>query len=207
MFLYLSRFLEGLFFLVVLLPAVASAIRQDRHRAFRERGNSIDRGAERRSEFAPCASGDSHFAIYRDSLLSGVCSLPLSHTDRQLTCRGKLECILNDFHASKCGGITEWPGDVCEVCTSETTMKNSTVGGHEYVKVNGTYFYEYRKHFEETYSSNSEYLKVVQHSVRGKQLACAAMVMVKDQCGKTYTPSCNSWDVEGWRRVYNGTAA
>lgn len=142
------------------------------------------------------------FGIYKNNLLQGVCSLPLSHTEAQMTCRNKLECLLNDFYSGGCGGIKNYPADLCKVCTSEMSMRNSTVGGQEYVKVNGTYFYEYRQHFEEAYSSYPEYMEVIKDSVRGKQLSCGAMIMVKDKCAKAPTPSCNSWDVEGWRRVY-----
>lgn len=124
------------------------------------------------------------FKDYRDNLLSSVCSVP---TAQGFGCASSLECLVNDFYTKDCGGLGA-PAKTCQVCTSAAAMANSSIGGESY---DGTFFYPYKSYFQREYGEYQYLRTVISDEVLGKELACAAMIMVKDNCAKgTTQPSC-----------------
>lgn len=148
--------------------------------------------------------GAGTYNAYREDLLKGICSVPLSHSERPLTCRGKIGCLLNDFYNDGCPYDGTLHEEMCNVCTNEFRMVNHSVGGLRYghSNVEGDYFHAARAHFVTKYAEKPEELAVINDPVRGKQLCCAAMMLVKDGCAASETkPSCAflATDPHAWR--------
>jgi len=125
------------------------------------------------------------FEMYRENLLAGVCSLP---TANGMNCEASLECPLNQFFTDDCQGVKSAPKDVCDVCLYAHAMANASIGGTPY---DGTWFYTYKKFFEGYMASSQLYTTIQDRYMLGKEIMCAAMIMVTDKCATgTNLPSC-----------------
>jgi hypothetical protein len=125
------------------------------------------------------------FEMYRENLLSGVCSLP---TANGMNCEASLECPLNQFFTEDCMGMDSAPKDVCDVCLYAGKMANASIGG---TPLDGTWFYTYKKFFQDYMGDSQLYRTMFGRYMLGKEIMCAAMIMVTDKCATgTNLPSC-----------------
>jgi len=123
------------------------------------------------------------FEPYRNTLLQKVC--PSSKPG----CAVALECLLNEFYTADCDGMNQVQDDVCEVCTADVARGNASAVSSA-SEAEGSGFHEYKQFFRSEYQL---YRKLEDADSLGHELACAAMMMVKDQCARgAQAPSCNT---------------
>jgi hypothetical protein len=135
----------------------------------------------------PCGrpSKTKAFEMYRENLLAGLCSIP---TSNGFNCEASLECPVNQFFTEDCAGMTSAPEDVCSVCLYGNKMANSSIGGTPF---DGTWFYSYKRIFEKRMGDTQLYKTLFSDDLLGKEIMCAAMIMVTDKCASgTNLPSC-----------------
>merc|ERR550514_872529 len=106
-------------------------------------------------------------------------------------CRAGLECLVNEFYTADCAGMNQVQEDVCEVCRGTPTAERPGVNATKDSASTreGLVFHEYKQFFRSEYQL---YRHVDGIEGLNHELSCAAMVMVRDQCGSTPggRPSC-----------------